>query len=168
MSALGRERTFQYFSQRDQNPVALARLNYAVELRYGVLVDIARKVFERQSVDRTTAYANVIWQGDANAMAIALLAEASSPASVLNIAGPELVDVEEVAKQFGGIFGVPVEFTGQRQPTALLNDGSVGHDRYGPPRVGLRQMIDWIAAWIQAGNPLLDKPTHFEVRSGQF
>lgn len=168
MSALGRERLFQYFAERDQTPIALARLNYAVELRYGVLVDIAKKVFERQPIDRSTGYANVIWQGDANAMALALLAEASSPATVMNIAGPELVNVEEVASRFATIFNVPVEFTGQCQATALLNDGSTCHRRYGMPRVDLSQMIDWIAAWIQAGNRLLDKPTHFEVRSGQF
>ncbi|MGB7344737.1 MAG: NAD-dependent epimerase/dehydratase family protein, partial [Pirellulaceae bacterium] len=168
MSALGRERMFQYFSDAYQVPTALVRLNYAVEMRYGVLVDIARQVYSGATIDLSMGYANVIWQGDANAMAIAALAGATMPAKGINVAGPELVCVETVANQFAELFSLEAKFSGHAAPTALLNDGSAAHARFGKPRVTLEQMIEWIADWISRDQPSLDKPTHFEVRSGKF
>ena len=113
MSALGRERMFEYFSRRDGIPTSIVRLNYAVELRYGVLVDIARQVLEEQPVDVSIGYANVIWQGDANSMTIAALAEANSPPFVINVTGPELVSVRETALRFGELFGKTPLLVGQ-------------------------------------------------------
>ena len=168
MSALGRERIFQYFCERDSIPTSLIRLNYAVEMRYGVLVDIACRVFNKQEIDLSMGYANVIWQGDANAMAIASLADADTPANLVNVAGPELVVVADVANRFGELFGMEPILVGQPAATALLNDGSLGHKIYGKPRILLEQLIDWTADWIRENKPLLGKPTHFEVRSGKF
>ena len=168
MSALGRERMFQYFCKEYQIPTSLVRLNYAVEMRYGVLVDIARQVFSGETIDLSMGYANVIWQGDANAISIAALAEAEVPAKAVNLAGPEMLCVETVANQFAESFGVKPKFSGQAATTALLNDGSAAHARYGKPRVTMEQMIEWIADWISRDQPSLEKPTHFEVRSGKF
>ena len=168
MSALGRERMFQYFANKNKTPVSLVRLNYAVEMRYGVLVDIANKVLSRQPVDVSMGYANVIWQRDANAMAIAALADATSPAHVINVAGPELVVVADVARKFADEFDISVEIVGQPSQTALLNDGSASHQRFGRPSVSLDQLIAWIADWLRRDQPTLGKPTHFEVRSGKF
>ncbi|NNE00833.1 MAG: NAD(P)-dependent oxidoreductase [Pirellulaceae bacterium] len=168
MSALGRERMFEYFCQQLSIPTSLIRLNYSVEMRYGVLVDIAQQVQRGQVIDLSMGYANVIWQGDANAMAIASLADASTPAHVINVAGEELLCVQEVAKRFGSLLDKEPKFTSEPAATALLNDGSVGHQRFGQPRVSLEQMIVWVADWISRDQPTLGKPTHFEVRSGKF
>jgi nucleoside-diphosphate-sugar epimerase len=168
MSCLGRERMYQYFSQTLNVPTALLRLNYASELRYGVLVDLARQVWEGTPIDISMGYVNVIWQGDANAMALAALANVAVPAQVINIAGPEKLSLREVCQQFGQRMGKPVTFSGVEADTALLNNGTSTHTRYGPPRVSALQMIDWITDWIQRGGESLDKPTHFQNREGRF
>lgn len=168
MSVLGRERVYEYFSRVLQIPVSIIRLNYATELRYGLLVDIARRVWDRQRLSIAMGYANVIWQGDANAMALASLAHASSPPFVLNVAGPEFFQCRNVAQQFGERFGVPVEFEGQEAQTALLNNAELSHRMFGPPRVTTATMIDWVAQWIRSGGTLWDKPTGYEVRDGKF
>ena len=168
MSCLGRERMFQHFSRVDGSPTSILRLNYACELRYGVLVDLAQKVWGNVPVDLKMGTFNVIWQGDANAMALASLAQAASPAFVLNIAGPETLSVRRVCQQFGRMMGREPQFVGAEASDALLNNGQVGHRRYGYPRVGAEQMMDWVAAWVMAGGPTLNKPTHFEARSGKF
>lgn len=168
MSALGRERMFQYFCDRYQIPTTLVRLNYSVEMRYGVLVDIAQQVYRGDAIDLSMGYANVIWQSDANAMALASLADASVPVNVINVAGPELVCVRSVAQQFADAFGKEPVFQGEPSGTALLNDGSAGHQQYDKPRVPLGHLIAWIADWIRRDQPTLSKPTHFQVRSGKF
>ena len=168
MSALGRERMFQYFSTQNGTRISLVRLNYAVEMRYGVLVDIAKKVLHRETIDLSMGYANVIWQTDANALAIASLGDAQSPAHIVNVAGPELVVVKDVAQKFACEFDVPVAFEGQSCETALLNDGSNVHKRYAPPSVSLDELIVLTADWLQRDQPTLGKPTRFEVRSGKF
>ncbi len=157
MTCLGRERMFEYCSRTYGIPVSIIRLNYATELRYGVLVDIARQV-----------YVNVIWQADANAQALASLALAASPPFVLNVAGPEILRVRDVALKFGELFGVPVEFTGTEAETALLNDAGQARALFGPPRVSAAELIEWTANWIQSGQELWNRPTHFEVRDGKF
>jgi len=167
-SVLGRERLFEYFSRRRQTPVVLLRLNYAVELRYGVLVDIARKVFERRPVDVTMGHVNVIWQGDANSVALRSFSLCASPPAVLNLTGPGTLSVREIAWEFGRRFGVEPDIVGHEAETALLNNASRCHRLFGLPRVSLEEMLDWIAHWIRIGGPLLDKPTHFEVRDGKF
>jgi len=167
-SVLGRERMFQYFSARYGTPVALLRLNYAIDLRYGVLVDIALKVYERRPVNLAMGQVNVIWQGDANSVALRALTLCQSPPAVLNLTGPETVSVRSLAWKFARRFGVEPVFEGTEAPTALLSDASLCHRLFGYPEVSLEQMIQWLAEWIRAGGLLWNKPTHFEVRDGRF
>jgi nucleoside-diphosphate-sugar epimerase len=168
MSCVGRERLIEHFSSTDGTPVALLRLNYATEMRYGVLVDIARRVAEDRPVELTMGHLNALWQGDANALALAALAHVASPPLVLNLAGPELLSVRRVAEQFGRLLGRPVKLQGTESADALLSNGQQAHRRFGYPRVSAGQMIAWIADWIGRGGATLDRPTHFEVRDGRF
>jgi nucleoside-diphosphate-sugar epimerase len=167
-SVLGRERMFEYFSARYRTPVTLLRLNYAIDLRYGVLVDIALKVYQRQPVNLAMGQVNVIWQGDANSVALRAFRLCQSPPAVLNVTGPETVSVRSLAWKFARRFGVEPIFEGTEAPTALLSDASLCHRLFGYPEVTLEQMIEWVAEWIRAGGVLWNKPTHFEVRDGRF
>jgi nucleoside-diphosphate-sugar epimerase len=167
-SCVGRERIFAYFSQRTGLRCAIVRLNYAIALRYGVLVDIARHVLARRPVDVTMGAVNVIWQGDANAQALALLPHCAAPPFVLNVTGPETVSVRRVAEHFGRMFGVPVILTGEEAPLTLLSHTAKSQQLFGYPRITLDQMITWTAAWVKQGGPFLDKPTHFETRDGRY
>jgi nucleoside-diphosphate-sugar epimerase len=168
MSCLGRERIFEHFSRALDIPISIVRLNYAVELRYGVLVDLARRVHARETIDLSMGYMNVIWQADANAMSLASFEQASSPPFVLNVTGLETLRVRDVCEAFARRFGVDVKFSGTEAPDALLSDARVAHERYGPAGVSVEQMMDWIAHWIERGGATLGKPTHFEVRDGKF
>lgn len=167
-SCLGRERIFDYFSRIHGLRCAIMRLNYAVEMRYGVLVDVAQKVLARQPVDLSMGAANVIWQGDANGQALALLAHCDSPPFVLNVTGPETVSIRRVAEQFGRRFGVEPIFSGGEAPNALLSNAAQAQQIFGYPTVSLAQMLDWIADWVRRGGETLNKPTHFETRDGRF
>ena len=167
-SALGRERMFEYGSRRHGTPCVILRLNYATELRYGVLVDIARKVWERRPVDVRMGMANVIWQGDANSWCLQSFAHCQSPPLVLNITGPEILSVRWVAHEFGTRFAIEPIIEGEEAPTALLNNAARAMQLFGYPTVTPVQMIDWIAEWIQSGGTSLGKPTHFETRDGRF
>ncbi|WP_417395648.1 NAD-dependent epimerase/dehydratase family protein [Gimesia chilikensis] len=168
MSCLGRERMFEHFSRTLEIPMTIIRLNYATECRYGVLVDLALQVYQEQTIDVSMGYVNVIWQGDANAMTLCSLPDATTPPAYLNVAGPRILKVREVCERFGELFGKPVHFTGSEAQDALLNNGQYGHQKYGAPLVDVEQIFDWIAHWIQTDGPLLGKPTHFESRSGKF
>ena len=168
MSALGRERMFEHFSQTLGIAVSIIRLNYACEMRYGVLVDVARRVWAGEEVDLAMGYLNTIWQGDANAMSLAAFADAASPPFIINVTGPELVRVRDAAARFGELMKKPVRFRGVEAPDALLNDATNGLRRYGQPRVSLDQMMQWIADWVMRGGESLNKPTHFESRDGRF
>ncbi len=168
MSCVGRERIFEYFSRTLNIPLALLRLNYAVELRYGVLVDLAQRVWAGQEVDLTMGNVNVIWQGDANAMALQAFDHVASPPFVINVSGPELLSVRRIAEEFGRMFGKEVVFHGREAADALLSNGQRGHELFGYPRVGVRQMMSWIADWTRNGGPTHGKPTHFETRDGNF
>jgi len=168
ISALGRERMFTHFSQANGTPVVLLRLNYAVELRYGVLFDIGSKVFAREPVDVTMGNANVIWQGDANSVCLRSLAHASSPPLVLNLTGPETLSVRWIAQAFGRHFGVEPSFTGAESPRALLNNAARCFELFGYPTVSVRELIEATARWIGSGGRALGKPTHFEVTDGKF
>lgn len=167
-SVLARERVFEYFSQRSGTPIVRIRLNYAVELRYGVLVDVAQKVFAGIPVDVTMPAFNAIWQGEANSIVFRSLDLATSPAEVLNLTGADTIFVRHVAEQFATRFNKPLKLTGEEAPTALLNDASRCHQLFGPPRIPLETLLDWTAEWISAGLPTLGKPTHFEARDGKF
>jgi nucleoside-diphosphate-sugar epimerase len=166
-SVLARERIFEYFSGRHGTRVALLRLNYAIDVRYGVLLDIGQRVFRREAVSLATGAVNVIWQDNANSVVLRSLSLAASPPFVLNVAGP-LTRVRDIALKFGEIFGIEPLLEGREAETALLNDASLCHRLLGPPSVGVDEMIELVAEWIRAGNPTLYKPTHFEVRDGKF
>jgi hypothetical protein len=168
MSCVGRERMFEHFSRTLGTSMALLRLNYATELRYGVLVDVACRVWAGEPVPLAMGYLNALWQGDANAMAVCAFGKASSPPFVVNLAGPETLSVHQVAAEFGRLLGKAVTFTGTEAPDALLSNGSLGHRLFGRPRVSAGQMLPWIADWVRRGGPTLDKPTHFESRDGRF
>jgi hypothetical protein len=168
MSCVGRERVFEYFSGTMAIPMALLRLNYAVELRYGVLVDLAQRVQAGQVIDLTMGHFNVIWQADANALALRAFDHVASPPFVVNVAGPELLSVRRCAEEFGRLLGKTPAFQGTESPDAFLSNGQLGHRLFGYPRVSVQQMILWIAAWVHGGGESLGKPTHFEVRDGQF
>lgn len=167
-SCLGRERMFEFGSQQNKTRVCLIRLNYSVELRYGVLVDIALKVKKREAIDLSMAYFNVIWQGDMNDMVLRSLEKCESPASILNITGEHILSVKEVAQEFGEIFGVKPEFVNEVSKTALLNNAEHAFKLLGRPKVSTRQMILWIADWIREEGETLGKPTHYEVRNGKY
>ncbi len=167
-SVLGRERMFQHFSQRHGTPTVLLRLNYAVELRYGVLVDLALAIRDEEPIDLAMGHVNVIWQGDANEVALRALHHASSPATILNLTGPETVSVRSVAHRLGARMAKEPTFTGEEQPTALLNDASRCHALFGYPKVPLNSMLERVADWVAAGGETHGKPTKFQVRSGKF
>jgi nucleoside-diphosphate-sugar epimerase len=168
MSCLGRERIFEHFSRTLGIPTALLRLNYACELRYGVLVDLAQRVLAGEPVDLGMGQLNAIWQADANATALCAFGHVASPPFVLNVAGPETLSVRRVAEEFGRLLGRPVCFQGSEAVDALLSNGQLGHRLFGYPRVAAGQLIRWIADWLRRGGPTLGKPTHFEVRDGRF
>ncbi len=167
-SALGRERVFQFFSERNRTLVTLLRLNYAIDLRYGVLLDIGQKVFDRQPIDVTMGHVNVIWQGDANSVALRSFGLAQSPPTILNVTGPETVPVRWIARKFGERFGIEPAFEGAEAATALLSNAARCHKLFGYPSVTIEQMIEWVADWIGMGGATLAKPTHFERRDGMF
>ncbi len=168
MSCVGRERVLEFNSRHLGTRTSILRLNYAVELRYGVLVDIARRVWANRPVEITVPAVNVIWQGDASAAAIAALASASSPPCVLNLAGPEILRVHDTALAFGERFEKKVAFEGVEGETALLSDGRRARDQFGEPRVPAARLIRWTAHWIASGGSDLGKPTHFENVDGRF
>ncbi|MFH0759756.1 MAG: NAD-dependent epimerase/dehydratase family protein [Bacteroidota bacterium] len=167
-SCLGRERMFEYGSKKHQTRVCLIRLNYSVELRYGVLVDIATKVRNQEAIDLSMGYFNVIWQGDVNDVVLRSLELCDSPAKILNITGEEILSVREVALEFGKIFHVRPEFFNKEAKTALLNNAQQAFQLFGRPKVSTRQIIQWIGDWIGEGRETLGKPTHYEVRDGKY
>lgn len=167
-SCLGRERVFEYCATAFHSPTIIARLNYAVELRYGVLVDLARTVWEQRPIDVTMGYVNVIWQGDACAMILRALEHASVPASIINVVGPETLSVRGIARRFGQLMNRPVEFIGEEAGDALLSNGMLGYERLGWPEVDHERMIRWIAEWVMGDGQCLAKPTHFQCRDGRF
>jgi nucleoside-diphosphate-sugar epimerase len=168
MSALGRERMFGYFSRSLSVPVAIIRLNYAVDLRYGVLVDIARKVQAGEPVDLAMGHFNTIWQGDANAMTLRAFDHCTVPARPFNVTGPWVVSIRQVCEHFARRFGVAPRFTGTEAGTALISNAAAGIAALGPLRVSLDELLEWVADWLLRGGRLLAKPTHFEARDGKF
>jgi len=167
-SCLGRERIFEYFAKKQQTPVLIYRLNYAVDFRYGVLVEIAKAVNEQRPIDLSTQNVNVIWQGDANEIALRSLLHCSSPAKILNVTGPEILSVKWIARQFGVLLGKEPIFIGEGARTALLNNASECHRLFGYPRTTIREAIEYTATWIANGGELWDKDTHFQERGGKF
>ncbi len=167
-SCVGRERMFEMASRAHGTRVAILRLNYAIDLRYGVLVDIALKVFRSEPVSVEMGYVNVIWQGDANRVALESLPLASAPPFVLNLTGGETLSVRELAAWFGERFRKAPRFTGSERADALLSNTSRLQSSFAPPSVGLDELRGWVADWVERGGPLLGKPTKFETRDGKF
>ena len=168
MSCAGRERIFEHFSRAQKTKMTILRLNYASELRYGVLLDIAQRVNAGQLMPLSMGYLNTIWQADASAMSLESLRCATAPPNVINITGPELLSVRHVAEQFGIKLGKPVCFEGTESSDALVSNARKAHELFGRPRVSAYQMMDWIADWVRKSGTTLAKPTHFEERVGRF
>lgn len=167
-SCLGRERVFEYFCQKNQSPTLLYRLNYAVDVRYGVIVDVARAVWNDQPVDLTVRHANIIWQGDAVNHAARCLLVAGVPAVPLNITGPEMIDLKEAAEYFGKLFSKQVTYKGTGSGKGYLSNASKSFELLGKPKVDAETLVKWVGKWMLSGNETLDKPTHFSVTDGQF
>ncbi len=167
-SSLGRERVFGYCSRTFGTKVLLFRLNYAIDLRYGVLHDIGRQVWNEEPVTNTVGHFNVIWQGDANRIALLSLEQAASPAVPLNVTGPETISIEYIAERFAQIMGKKVTYSGVSADLCYLNNPAKSIQLFGYPRVSLATMIDWQADWLMRGGRSLGKPTHFEVNNGKF
>ena len=168
MSCLGRERMFDFYADTKGERVAHIRLNYAVELRYGVLVDIATQVSKGDPIDVTTGHANGIWQGDACAQAIQALEYASTPATIFNVTGPETFSVRQVATQFGRLLKREPVFVGEENGCGYLSNAAKANALFGNPTVPLGRMIEWIAHWISIGGANIGKPTHFETQNGKY
>jgi nucleoside-diphosphate-sugar epimerase len=167
-SCLGRERMFEYFSHRHGTPGRIVRLNYAIDMRYGVLLDVAAKVQRGEPVDVTMGHVNVIWQGDANTQVLRCLARCTTPTTPINCTGPETISIRWLASAFAARFGVAARVVGTEAETALLSDTSEAARLFGYPLVPLGRMLDWVADWVKAGGASFNKPTKFEVRSGDF
>lgn len=167
-SCLGRERLFEHASRSHGTPVLLYRLNYAVDLRYGILLDVAQSVRDGEPVDVTMGHVNVIWQGDANEFALRSLKLCDSPPAILNVTGPETISVRWLAERFGELLSREPVITGSEADTALLSNAGKALELFGYPKVTLERMIEWTAAWVKAGGETLDKPTKFGQRDGKF
>ena len=168
MSCLGRERVFDYYAAEKNAKIVHIRLNYSLELRYGVLVDIGTKVFKDEPVDVTTGFMNGIWQGDCCDQVLRSFDFATSPSSVLNITGPELVSVRWIANRFGQLFGKQAKIVGQENGKAYLSNAAKANSLFGNPSVPIGKIIEWAADWIQRGGENIGKPTHFETQDGKY
>lgn len=167
-SCLGRERVFEYFSRTRKIPMLIYRLNYAIDLRYGVLIDIAQAVWNNVPIDLTTGHVNVIWQGDANEIALRSFNLCDTPPYVLNVTGPETLSVRWLAQQYGDRWNKKPQFSGTEASTSLLSNAEKANRMFGPLRVSIEEMIDWTASWVQKGGETHGKPTQFQQRKGAF
>jgi nucleoside-diphosphate-sugar epimerase len=167
-SCVGRERMFEYFSRQFSTPGRLFRLNYAIDMRYGVLHDIATKVLQGKPIDVSLGHVNFIWQGDASAQALRCFAHCDTPTSPINVSGHEILAVRDLAAKFGARLGREPILVGTEQPTAWLTDTSQAVKLFGLPIVDTAQLIAWTADWVARSMPSLGKPTKYEVRDGRY
>ncbi|MGZ9583412.1 NAD-dependent epimerase/dehydratase family protein [Paenibacillus marinisediminis] len=167
-SCLGRERVFEHFSKTNKTPMLMYRLNYAIDLRYGVLLELAKSIKEQRPINLAMGHFNCIWQGDANEIALRALLRCNTPPQILNVTGPETVSVRYAAEQLGALLGIEPKFEGVESENALLNNSSACMKEYGYPSVSLQQMIEWTAKWVALDGETINKPTHFQERGGKF
>jgi nucleoside-diphosphate-sugar epimerase len=168
MSCLGRERIFEYFSRELKIQVSVIRLNYACDLRYGVLVDLAQRIWNSETVDLSMGHFNTIWQADANAMILLSLLQTTCPPFVLNVTGPESLSVQAVCARLAKLMKREPCLVGEPAPTALLSNAQAAFKLFGPPAVDSERLLRWVADWVMHDRPTLQKPTHFESRDGKF
>jgi nucleoside-diphosphate-sugar epimerase len=167
-SCVGRERVFEAYAERSGTRVAIVRLNYAIDLRYGVLVDVGTRIARGEAVPLDMGYVNVIWQGDANRIALECLPHAAAPPFVVNVTGADTLSVRALAEAFAARLGRPARFSGTERADALLSNTSRMQAIFAPAAVDVDQMVEWVAQWIESGGALLGKPTKFEARDGRF
>lgn len=167
-SCLGRERIIEYWSNHLHTPVTIIRLNYAIDLRYGVLLDVAQKVAGKIPIDLRMGYVNVIWQGDANSGILLSFQKCSTPPTILNMTGAETISIRWLASRFGELFLQQPTFINEEGETALLSNANKFHSIFPFAKISLEQMIDWSAHWVSIGGTTLNKPTRFEEREGKF
>jgi nucleoside-diphosphate-sugar epimerase len=167
-SCLGRERMFQHFSEKFGTPVTILRLNYAIDLRYGVILDVAQKVARGLPIDLAMGYVNVMWQGDVNVRALQAFSLCKSPPALLNLTGAEIVSVRAIAQRLGELMNKNPSLEGREADTALISNASRARALFGEPAVPLDTMLQWVAHWVMGDGPTLDKPTHYEQRDGKF
>jgi nucleoside-diphosphate-sugar epimerase len=167
-SCVAREAMFEHFSRKFNTPGRVIRLNYAIDMRYGVLHDVASKVFAGKTIDITAGHVNVIWQGDANSMILRMLAHTTMPASPINISGPETISIRWLASEFGRLFGREPKFTGKEASDGWLVNTSKARKLLGEPPVSLERMIRWTADWVSRDQRSLGKETHYDTRDGSF
>lgn len=167
-SCAAREAMFEYFSRKYETPGRIIRLNYAIDMRYGVLHDVGTKVHAGKTIDLTAGHVNVIWQGDANAMILRMLAHATTPTTPINISGPETISIRWLASEFGKRFGKEPQFSGEEAGDGWLVNTGKARQLLGEPSVPLERMIGWTADWISRGARSLGKETHYDTRDGSF
>jgi nucleoside-diphosphate-sugar epimerase len=167
-SCLGRERVFQYFASKNNTPILIYRLNYANDVTYGVLLEIAKSVKENKPVDLAMGTASVIWQGDANEIALRALNHCAVPAKILNVTGPEIVSLRWLSEQFGKMLGVTPKFINEEQSTSFLSNAAESFRLFGYPKVTLKQMMEIVLEWLKQGGKILNKPTHYSERKGKY
>ena len=167
-SCLGRERIFQYLCAKNNTPILIYRLNYANDVTYGVLLEIAKSVKQNKPINLAMGSVNVIWQGDANEIAIRALNHCSVPAKIINVSGPETTSVRWLAEQFGNMFGQAPTFLNEEQPTALLSNAAESFRLFGYPKTPLKKVMELLVEYINAGGKTINKETHFQERAGKF
>jgi nucleoside-diphosphate-sugar epimerase len=167
-SCLGRERLFEYYASKYNTPLLIYRLNYANDVSYGVLLEVAKAVKEGQPIDLSMGHFNAIWQGDANEIAIRCLLHCEVPAKILNVSGPETISVRWLAEEFGRMYGRPPLFINEEQPTAFLSNTAECDRLFGYPKVSLKQVMEILVEWINQGGKTINKPTHFQERKGKY
>ncbi len=167
-SCLGRERMFQYFTAKNNTPALIYRLNYANDVTYGVLLEVAKSIKENRPIDLKMGAVNLIWQGDANEIALRCLNHCTVPAKILNVTGPETVSLRWVSEHFGKLLGVAPVFINEEQPTALLANASECFYLFGYPKITLKHMMEFILEWLNQGGKTINKPTHYSERKGKY